>query len=669
MRFTPRLVQILYILVISDKPVPADNLAGCLQISKRTVFRELSHVNRQLQTYQLSVDTKSKKGIVLAGDAEHKEVLLHELKRFEGTDPQNRNDRQWRLILALLLQKETNKIYYFSSLLQVSDGTVANDLEMIEPWFHENNIRLVRKSGLGIYLEYQEEDYRKACRCYICRNAGEAPKLLLQFAEAAVIEPIAQEIAALQEQELNGMTEPSYYELLTDMVILISRLKQGRTVTGKAGQKGRGEGGRYDTLAVKIATFLTETFGQPLSEAEITGLYICLKGIKMQHVQVLDQSPDLQDLIYEMIQQYDPRLVVPLKMDEGLLTNLTAHLKPTIVRLQHGIEITNPFQEEILSMYPEIYEKTKRAAVVLEARLGIRVPDNETGLLALHFGGAQVRLQNKQKTTRRIRTGIICASGIGISMMLISKINDIFHDKVNLRSLSINDIRESRIEDIELLISSFELPGVADYIHVNPMLTDEDIRAIAARIEILSNQTPPKPWKINRDVLREIDHIERISKEIGSILKDLDVYTVPKDIRFEELVRYAGSQMGVNDDARQEIISRLFRREAISTQVIPEYEFTLLHTATRAVEDSKLGILCPEDGPVFTDPYFSDSRAVVIMLIPEDDRREYAISCISRALFDDEVFLEHVKTGRKDEVKMEIEKLLKQYLTENIKNL
>lgn len=669
MVFTPRLVQILYLLVISDKPVPAKNLAGCLQISKRTVFRELSQVNRQLQKYHLSVDTKSKKGIVLAGNAAHKDVLLHELKRFEGADPQNRSDRQWRLILALLLQKEANKIYYFSSLLQVSDGTVVNDLEMIEPWFHENNIRLVRKSGVGIYLESREADYRKACLSYICRNAGEVPKRLLQFAEEAVIEAAAREIAALQERELCGMTEPSYYELLTYMVIMISRLKLGKTVTGGMAAKGREEGGRYDSLAVKIASFLAEAFGCQLSVAELSGLSICLKGIKMQHVQALEPASDLQDLIYEMILQYDPRLAVPLKMDEGLLTNLTAHLKPTIVRLQHGIEITNPFQEEIVSMYPEIYEKTKRAAVVLENRLGIRVPDNETGLLALHFGGAQVRLRNKQKTTRRIRTGIICASGIGISAMLMSKINGIFHHKVSLQSLSVNDIRENRIDDIELLISSFELPEVTDYVHVNPLLTDEDIRAIAARIEILADQTPPEPWKINQDVLIEIDRIEQISKEIGSLLKDFDLCLLTKEIRFEELVRYAGRQMGADEEAGQEIVSRLFRREAISTQVIPEFEITLLHTATCGVEDSKLRILCPADGSVFTDPYFSDSRAVVIMLIPEDDRREYAISCISQALFDDEVFLEYVKTGRKNEVKTEIEKLLKRYLTENIKNL
>jgi mannitol operon transcriptional antiterminator len=58
------------------------------------------------------------------------------------------------------------------------------------------------------------------------------------------------------------------------------------------------------------------------------------------------------------------------------------------------------------------------------------------------------------------------------------------------------------------------------------------------------------------------------------------------------------------------------------------------------------------------------------MLIPEDDPRGLlAISSISSALFDDELFLEDIKSGNRQAVESYMERVLKEYLSEKIKNL
>ncbi|MFT9493369.1 HTH domain-containing protein, partial [Anaerosolibacter sp.] len=131
MKFSARLTQILFLLLNSGDHIPAGILAENMHISKRTIFRELKNADNYLKKYGLKLDTKSKKGISILGNESEKNKLLNEINKLEYIDPQNREERHNRLILELIKQEEPQKIYYYSSLLKVSDGTINNDLDTV----------------------------------------------------------------------------------------------------------------------------------------------------------------------------------------------------------------------------------------------------------------------------------------------------------------------------------------------------------------------------------------------------------------------------------------------------------------------------------------------------------------------------------------------------------
>ena len=81
MEFTPRLMQILFLLLNTVEPIPAGKLAQQLQISKRTIFRELDHVDVQLEKYGLKLNRKSGIGFELEGSLESKYKLLEDFKK------------------------------------------------------------------------------------------------------------------------------------------------------------------------------------------------------------------------------------------------------------------------------------------------------------------------------------------------------------------------------------------------------------------------------------------------------------------------------------------------------------------------------------------------------------------------------------------------------------
>lgn len=676
MMLSARLIQILFLLLNSGRPIPAGSLAENLQISKRTIFRELENADDYLKGYSLKLETKSKKGISIIGSKANKSIVLNELKNLEHISPKNKEERHNRIILELLKQEEPQKIYYYSSLLKVSEATINNDLDPVEEWFMKSNVTLVRKSGLGIYLEYEEEDYRKACMRYIYQNTEDPLNRLSDLVEANIVNKVIDSIKKIRDNRLSEVAESSYTELIAYLSITTKRILEGRKNTIEKNINLTLQSIKDYEFVIELVTLLSEQFSIEYTTTEIIDLYIYIKGAKLQHINenedIFDTEPDIRCVVYDMIQEYDSTLAYQIKQDTEFIRGLIAHIRPTIIRLQHGIEIQNPFQNEIKRLYPQIYEKAERAVKVIESKYNLKVPEQELGLLAIHFGGAEIRLQNNYKFSRKINVGVICSSGIGISALLSSEISKFFRDEVRVKTLSFNDLASDKIHDFEVLVSTFDLNDAKfNYIKVNPMLTEEDILLISNEIEkaSLNSRSSKAEEDETEDTLTFIEEIGLITKEIGSIIKGFDLYTVNSDITIDESMKFVSEKISENEESKNYIYNDLIKREQVSTQVILEFEFVLLHARTKGVDASKF-ILIKPDSAQFDDEYFSNSKVIVVMLIPEDDPRGIlAISSISSALFDDDLFLSDIKSGKKEIIKSYIEKILREYLLEQVKSL
>lgn len=674
MKCSARLIQILFLLLSSDKPISSRILAENMQISKRTVFRELKNADEHLKEFNLKLETKPKMGISIKGSETDKNKLLDELNRLEYSDPHNKEERYNRLILELLKQEEPQKTYYYSSLLKVSDGTIINDLNIIEKWFLKNNITLIRKPGLGIFLNYKEEDYRKACMKYVYQDTNDPLNKLCDLIEPSVVNKVIASIKKVKNNRVKKIAKSSYIELIIYISIMTKRILLGKKNTKERNINLDIKSMKDYEFVIQLVSLLSEQFSIEYNTTEIIDLYIYMKGSKPQHVNenedIFETDLDLRHMIYEMIHQYDSTIAYQLKQDTDFIKGLITHLRPTILRLQHGIEIRNGFQKEIKSLYPKVYEKAQKVAKVIEDRFNLKVPQQEVGFLAIHFGGAEVKLKRKYRYTRKVDVGVICSSGVGISALLSSRVSHIFHEKVRVKTLSLSDLSSEKIQDVEILISTFDLKNSKyKYIKVNPMLTEEDILLISNKIEEVLKDKKLDINVYKPDTFTKIDEITLISKEISSILKNFNSYTVDSHIKFDKVITFVSGVIGEDEKSKLHIYNDLKKREELSTQVIPEFEFVLLHAKTKGVAESKFIIIKPQSS-YFKDKYFSKSKVVVVMLIPEDDPREVlAISSISSALFEDELFLEYVKNEEKQSIKNYIETILKKYLAEKIENL
>ena len=113
----------------------------------------------------------------------------------------------------------------------------------------------------------------------------------------------------------------------------------------------------------------------------------------------------------------------------------------------------------------------------------MEISEDEVENIALHIGGALERID---KGTKKVyKTIIVCTSGVGTSMLIKSKLENIFKGKLEIiKVIPSYLIDYINVLDIDFVISTVEvnLENV-NVIKVSPMLTDKEIKLIEKYIE------------------------------------------------------------------------------------------------------------------------------------------------------------------------------------------
>ncbi|AEE91871.1 Transcriptional antiterminator, BglG [Tepidanaerobacter acetatoxydans Re1] len=78
------------------------------------------------------------------------------------------------------------------------------------------------------------------------------------------------------------------------------------------------------------------------------------------------------------------------QLNEHIHVALADHIGFTLERLETGLEITNPFLEEIKGLYPKEYELACKSAAMIEEKFAVDIPDGEKGFIAMHIHSARI---------------------------------------------------------------------------------------------------------------------------------------------------------------------------------------------------------------------------------------------------------------------------------------
>lgn len=154
-----------------------------------------------------------------------------------------------------------------------------------------------------------------------------------------------------------------------------------------------------EVLAMGCGLGFKKSSGDEIDSSLIEKLYTCNdKANTNQLVKILEKIPFEHIQVTNEIINF-ARASLGKKLNDNIFISLTDHLNFAIDRHKNGIAIKNALLWEIKKFYNHEYLIGKEALDIINRRLGIQLPEDEAGFIALHLVNASMDEISMQKAT------------------------------------------------------------------------------------------------------------------------------------------------------------------------------------------------------------------------------------------------------------------------------
>lgn len=520
-----RALSIIKILLNSVEPVSSLALSQEIGCSTKTIQNEIKEVNKELKNCEI-VSIRGI-GYKIEGNLDDIDIKNSDLYDYDRVEYIIK-----KIINISSTDKDTIKLEDLADSMYVSLSTVKNDLKEVKKILNEYNLKISSKHKQGICIEASEEDIIKFIINY--SNKVDNSLNIKDFLNNNIIEnlfSIKKILLDTLSYENMILTDNEFKNIVNYISIYLSRNNTNQS----------------DFIKEYIKKYKSKK-EKPISE---------------------DEQLLIRKAIKEFCRDLNIATSINLSHDKIFEECLFNHICNLYKRADLGINQYEITAGEIKLKYPFAFELGKIAKKTIEKNLNMEISEDEVENIALHIGGALERI-DKRDEKKVYKTIIVCTSGVGTSMLIKSKLENIFKGKLEIiKVIPSYLIDYVNVLDIDFVISTVEvnLENV-NVIKVSPMLTDKEIKLIEKYIE-------------TENVYIDLDIQNLFSSEL--FFKDIKAETRSQviDIMSKKLV-----EKGYIDDTMRQ---SYFERETIATTEIGNM-VAIPHGAKGEVYENKVAI-------------------------------------------------------------------------------
>lgn len=489
-RFDKRQTEIVLLLLSCDTSLSSQEMADKLNLSSKTIQRDIKAINLQLRRLNLEIISQRSKGFsILQEEKERFRELLFEDKLQKRVIPNMQEGREeWLLDRFAYLALENSEIDLttLADALFVSLTTLKKDLQLVKEQLKRDHLSLEKVSNKGLKIVGSEIDIHTFIRERLFKNGDYASKQF-SFAKIGKDDVLEAAISQLLLDYDVYMSDIGYMNFILHLQILIAREKCASKADSVFSEFQMDKISPEYLCACAILDHLAQTLERPLPESEVINIYIHLTTQKRLQVMAGDykQSDDYRDLIHETLVEINEIYHYNFTKDTLLIEGLWVHLFSAIKRLKFHMKIENNLLEDIQKQYPFEIQLAQLLAKKLKYKLGFEIPRAEIGFLALHFCGANER-RTLRANSEKLRVVLVCATGLGTSLLLKSKIAAKFSTRIQIQdTLSYHDLVTYEFNDTDLIISTILLNQTypIPWLYVSSIVGDQDIASIESYLQ------------------------------------------------------------------------------------------------------------------------------------------------------------------------------------------
>ncbi|BBI36373.1 BglG family transcription antiterminator [Cohnella abietis] len=639
MKVSNRQRQILEVLLNRQGEVTAGQLAQAVQISARTVHRELQELEPDLNSHGLSLVKKSGFGIIVEGDEQSLNRFQSELRQSE-TETYSPHERKLLMLCLLLDEEEPIKLFSLAREAQAAIPTISRDLEELEPQLMNGGLQLVRKRGYGVEITGSEIAKRsfvvKLAEDYLDHSdffgapSGQTDlwpttRKLLHLVGQDMFMAIEQALFQHSKEWLKRLKESDYTRLLIRLSVAISRIKRGHLIQPSVNGNSSGQ---LAATSFESLSQVTQSLGMgELPDDEIAYLQLLFdeaehKARNNSAVIFDEKGLELAEQTAGFIRLMEMETETPYSKDRSLLAGLISHLGPAIRRLREGESIRNPLLAQIKKDYEVLFDAVRRNAE--EIWIDIAIPDEEIGYLVMHFGAA---VERWKLTPGNVRVLLVCTSGIGSSKLLAVRITKEIPQVQLLGHYSWYEASRMPQDRYDLIVSTVDLPIESErYIKLSPLLTREEAEKLRLHVRelALSLSSSSSAVKVKEQGAWErLQLMKRYTSEMIVILEQFQVYRLAEDHEFPDLQSLLVSlldmmSLEMDSQINTKLAKQLVDREAQGSVIIPDTKLALLHTRSEWVSKPVISLFNLKNPIYLGQDSICEVRQIFLMLAPVD---------------------------------------------------
>ncbi|MGJ8730115.1 PRD domain-containing protein [Listeria aquatica] len=485
---------ILEKILSKKQDLSVSELAHWLNVSERTVRRDLEEVRQTLAQFELVLDKKGSR-LSVTGTDENRETILRTLLQ-NGKHEFTPFERKQQLLQILLKKTEPVKLVSLAYELGVTVSTVSSDLSHIEEEWH-GKLRIKRRRGIGVVLEASITIKRELIRELIFQLI---PKIKLQHYFSHP------DLSVASPEEFNFLSafinfdslkqtdyvltrwmkklpyeiqEDSYLHLLLYLLIAVKQMELGQFAAEKEDQPIFIQDYPEYDIAERILQdtlpefFIPETEKTELTmqilESEIhTGEAVFYRNEKVQAIRIAKK----------LISRVTRELGLPLA-EMPLLLGLSEHIQYSLVRLKKNLPPNNPLLSLIRSEFGELFDSVHKIASELYPFPAL--PEEESGFIVLHFEAAILQAEN----LRPYSALVVTSRSNGVTTWIRAKFKKRLPKLQKMKFVTPLELtKETDFEKYDIILSTTELSDFSmDYEWISIFISDEEIAKIEAKLE------------------------------------------------------------------------------------------------------------------------------------------------------------------------------------------
>lgn len=689
---TTRQKKILRILSAQEEFITTSQIADQLDVSSKTIERELNIISKWLTQEGITLEKKPRYGLKILVTSKQRQQLLETINEEDVITIFSQEDRGILNLIELLKEKDPIKLYALARNTSVTESTISNDLDKLEQYLEAYNMRLVRKPGVGVYLQGTEEDIRRVSIDLMYENIDikklmtlkknddvggfslkntQVKKKVLGLVDITYIEEIDELVKDIGKEMKISFVETSYTHIIVHLLLIMERIKVKQKMEVSDDLVEALKKGKEWSVALAIQKKIEERLNVTLPKEEMAYLAIHLRGIKRYNTEGFNEGITRENikiikLAKDMIKLTESETGMFLDEEGELFTALVYHLIAGISRISMNLPIRNPMVAEIKESYPEVFRIASECAKLIEERFLLVVPQTEIGYIAMHLGAAIVSITGSSE--RKYKVVVSCVLGMGSSGLLKSRIEKEFPAIKVEAVLPVNKVESDYLKGspVDFVISTVELncpykPSIC----VGPILSEKDKVRIKEFIKTLpqKNMSLSQSKGMTESPGSKIHDLKEAIQGIENILENFQIHSYEDQVTVKMIIRNVSEKLGQEEGQKVSIETALLEREKHGSTILSKENAMLLHCKAEGAEELHFEIIRLKKPIPVESSKSQKIDLVILMVVPQKCSENYLeiMRYISQMLIEKKDFIRNLREQEFNPLKSYMNKMLLYY--------